>query len=70
MRFAVVAPAGAEPVVSEESHDVAWFGVDALPPEAVADLDRLVTAAREALLAQSESSSEIDSPAVAETPSR
>lgn len=49
VRFAVVAPVGAEPVVSEESHDVAWFSADALPPEAVEDLDRLVTAARSAL---------------------
>ncbi len=54
VRFAVVAPAGAEPVVSEESHDVAWFAVDALPSEAVADLERLMTAARSALLAQAE----------------
>lgn len=95
VRFAVVAPAGAEPVVSEESRAVSWFGVDALPPEAVADLDRLVTASRSALVAQTPrintghrdnqvvstvgsagsvglvgSSSEIDNPAVAETPSR
>ncbi len=31
VRFAAVAPAGAVPVVSDESHDVAWFAPDALP---------------------------------------
>ena len=83
VRFAFVAPTGVEPVVSEESHDVAWFGVDALPPEAVADLGRLVTAARSALAATGRprtgetevtqatgSSSDRSRPAVAETPSR
>lgn len=51
VRYAMVAPPGAQPVVSGESHDVAWFGVDGLPPEAVLDLERLVTRARRALLA-------------------
>jgi 8-oxo-dGTP pyrophosphatase MutT (NUDIX family) len=46
VRYAAVAPAGAEPVTSAESLDVAWFPVDALPPEAVADLGRLVERTR------------------------
>ena len=49
VRYAVVAPAGAEPVVSEESDDVAWWPYDALPPGAL-DLDALIAAARRALL--------------------
>ena len=53
MRYVAVAPVGSEPVVSDESHDVAWFPVDALPPEAVDDLGRLVTRARAAVLAYS-----------------
>ena len=52
VRYAAVAPPGAEPVVSAESHDVRWFPVDALPPGAVADIGRLVERAR-AVLAQS-----------------
>jgi 8-oxo-dGTP pyrophosphatase MutT (NUDIX family) len=42
VRYAAVAPAGSEPVVSDESHDVRWFPVDGLPAGAVVDLDRLV----------------------------
>lgn len=49
VRYAVVAPLGAEPVVSDESDDVAWFRPDGLPPDAVDDLDRLVRAAQAAL---------------------
>jgi 8-oxo-dGTP pyrophosphatase MutT (NUDIX family) len=49
VRYAVVAPPGAEPVVSDESDDVAWFPADRLPPAAVEDLDRLVRAAQTAL---------------------
>ena len=52
VRYAAVAPAGAEPVVSAESHDVRWFPVDALPAGVVADIGRLVDRARD-LLAQS-----------------
>jgi 8-oxo-dGTP pyrophosphatase MutT (NUDIX family) len=74
VRYAVVAPPGAEPVVSDESHDLAWFAVDALPPEAVGDLRRLVDRARAALLAgpgrPPAQSSDRSNPAVAETPSR
>jgi 8-oxo-dGTP pyrophosphatase MutT (NUDIX family) len=66
VRYAMVAPAGAEPVVSDESDDVAWFPADALPPSAVADLSRLVVRARSALAQSSDRSS----PAVADTPSR
>ncbi len=51
VRYAVVAPAGAQPVVSDESDDVRWFPADALPASAVGDLARLVRAARAALLA-------------------
>jgi 8-oxo-dGTP pyrophosphatase MutT (NUDIX family) len=66
VRYAVLAPPGAEPVVSDESDDLAWFAADALPPAAVDDLARLVARARAALAYSSES----PSPAVAETPSR
>lgn len=56
VRYAAVAPPGAEPVVSAESHDVRWFPVGAMPPGAVADIGRLVDRARE-VLAQSRASS-------------
>jgi 8-oxo-dGTP pyrophosphatase MutT (NUDIX family) len=51
VRYAVVAPDRAEPVVSDESDDVAWFPVGELPPAAVEDLGRLVSAAQAALVA-------------------
>lgn len=51
VRYAALAPPGAAPVVSVESHDVAWWPLDALPPEAVDDLGRLVAAARTAVSA-------------------
>lgn len=78
VRYAAVAPRGATPVVSAESHDVRWFALDALPPGVVADLGRFVRRAvalvRDARRAQapsaSSASSEMASPAVAETPSR
>ena len=66
VRYAVVAPSGAEPVVSEESDDVAWFPAGDLPGAAVADLTRLVQRAQAAM----PQSSERSSPAVADTPSR
>jgi len=79
VRYAAVAPPGAEPVVSAESHDVRWFPVGAMPPGAVADIGRLVDRARE-VLAQpgaspassmsSSASSRSPSSAVADTPSR
>ena len=56
VRYAAVAPAGAEPVVSAESHDVRWFPADALPAGVVADIGRLVDRARD-LLAQSDETS-------------
>ena len=46
VRYAAVAPAGAEPVVSPESREVAWFPLDRLPADAVLDLGRLVQRAR------------------------
>jgi 8-oxo-dGTP pyrophosphatase MutT (NUDIX family) len=64
VRYAVVAPPGAEPVVSEESDDLAWFSAGDLPGTAVEDLARLVRRARAA------QSSERSRPAVADTPSR
>ncbi|HEX4699753.1 MAG TPA: NUDIX hydrolase [Actinomycetes bacterium] len=67
VRYAAVAPEGAEPVISDESDDLAWFPVDTLPAGSVEDLGRLVGRARAALRAQS---SESSSPAVADTPSR
>jgi len=80
VRYAAVAPVGAEPVVSEESTDVAWFPVDALPAGVAGDIGRLVTRARAALAASGQltspgsssrsSSSDRPSPAVADTPSR
>jgi 8-oxo-dGTP pyrophosphatase MutT (NUDIX family) len=74
VRFVVVAPAGAEPVVSDESDDVRWFRWDALPRDAVIDLTRLVSAAR-ALFAVGgqpgpSTSGAMASPAAAATPSR
>jgi 8-oxo-dGTP pyrophosphatase MutT (NUDIX family) len=48
VRFLAVAPAGAAPVVSAESTEVAWWPVDGLPTEE-ASLHRLVRLARQAL---------------------
>jgi len=70
VRYAVVAPPGAEPVVSDESDDVAWFSVGDLPGTAVEDLARLVQRARAALAQSPAQPSERSSPAVADTPSR
>jgi len=50
VRYAAVAPPSAEPVTSDESHDVAWFPVDALPRELAGGMTRLVARARAALL--------------------
>lgn len=49
VRYVAVAPAGSAPVVSDESHDVAWFAVDALPDRTAGGVARLVARAREAL---------------------
>lgn len=51
VRYLAVAPADAQPVVSDESHDVAWWPVDALPAGAVPDLVRALSLARTALAA-------------------
>ena len=45
VRFAVVAPDGAVPVVSDESLDVAWYALDALPVQGGVALQALVRAA-------------------------
>ena len=49
VRFAAVAPAGAQAVVSAESHDVRWWPADALPQGTRRELVPLVSAARLAL---------------------
>ncbi len=49
VRYAAVAPHGATPRVSEESHDVRWWPVDALPAGTRAELTPLVSVARVAL---------------------
>lgn len=49
VRYAAVAPEGAEPVVSGESLDVAWWPVDALPEGTRAELAPLALRARSAL---------------------
>lgn len=46
VRFLAVAPAGAEPVRSEESVDLQWFPWDSLPTGASPELPRLVEVAR------------------------
>ena len=45
VRYAAVAPHGSTPVVSGESHDVAWWPVSDLPPGSVGELDLLVVRA-------------------------
>jgi 8-oxo-dGTP pyrophosphatase MutT (NUDIX family) len=42
VQFAAVAPVGCAPTVSEESHDVRWFGVDDLPENTDASVRALV----------------------------
>jgi 8-oxo-dGTP pyrophosphatase MutT (NUDIX family) len=49
VRYALIAPAGARPAVSDESSDVAWFPFDALPDGCV-DLNGLITRSRGAIL--------------------
>lgn len=46
VRFAVVAPAGARPVMSQESDDLRWWPVDALPKRVDPLLARSVVLAR------------------------
>lgn len=45
VQFVAVAPPGAEPVCSDESDDVRWFGVDALPEQTDDSVRSLVAAA-------------------------
>lgn len=49
VRYAAVAPPGARPAVSTESHDVRWWPVDALPEGTRAELAPLVSLGRRAL---------------------
>ncbi|HEX5496090.1 MAG TPA: NUDIX hydrolase [Mycobacteriales bacterium] len=42
LRFVAVAPAGAVPVRSDESDDLAWFGWDDLPEQVADDTPRLL----------------------------
>jgi coenzyme F420-0:L-glutamate ligase len=46
VRFLAVAPEGAEPVRSDESLDLQWFGFDELPGGTSSELPRLLHAAR------------------------
>ena len=48
VRYLVLAPAGAEPVTSDESDDLRWFGWDGLPDGAVGDVSRLMACGRAA----------------------
>jgi 8-oxo-dGTP pyrophosphatase MutT (NUDIX family) len=45
VRFLVTAPDGVDPVISDESLDLRWWPVDALPDGSSADLAPLVSAA-------------------------
>jgi coenzyme F420-0:L-glutamate ligase len=49
VRFLAVAPEGAEPVQTEESLDLRWFGFDDLPTQSSPDLVGLVAQARHRL---------------------
>lgn len=51
LTFLAIAPAGATPRISDESLDLAWFGVDELPDGADAVVRGLVTRTRELGLA-------------------
>jgi coenzyme F420-0:L-glutamate ligase len=45
VQFLGRAPAGAQPVISSESDDLRWFGVQDLPPDSAAELPRLIARA-------------------------
>jgi 8-oxo-dGTP pyrophosphatase MutT (NUDIX family) len=49
IRFVAVAPPDAQPRCSDESRDVRWFAIDALPQPRGSDTDRLIGAALAAL---------------------
>lgn len=51
VQFMAVSPADAEPVVSDESLDLRWFGWDELPAGTAAELPRLIDLARARLQA-------------------
>ena len=46
VRFLGSAPAGAEPVRSDESDDLRWFGLDELPATVAAELPVLIERVR------------------------
>ena len=46
VQYVAVAPAEAQHVISDESDDLAWFGVDALPAETDESVRALIAAAR------------------------
>src|SRR5438445_12809950 len=46
VQFLAIAPAGAEPVRSDESVDLRWFSWEELPPGTAAELPRLIELAR------------------------
>lgn len=50
LRWVAVAAAGADPVVSEESLDVAWWRIDALPPDTDASVRALAAHAADLAL--------------------
>jgi coenzyme F420-0:L-glutamate ligase len=49
VQFLAVAPEGAEPVISDESLDLRWFGFDDLPADVSPELPALVAAAQQRL---------------------
>jgi len=51
IRFLAVTPSGRMPRASDESTDIAWFPVDALPSNIAADLPRLIDVGRARLAA-------------------
>jgi 8-oxo-dGTP pyrophosphatase MutT (NUDIX family) len=51
VQFLAVAPADAEPVISDESIDLRWFSWDDLPPHTAAEVPHLIELARERLQA-------------------
>lgn len=49
VRYLVIAPSGADPVISDESDDLRWFAFDRLPGGLDASTHALLTAARRAM---------------------
>lgn len=50
VQFVAVAPAGAQPVISDESDDLAWWDVDALPAQTDVSVRELTAAGARRLL--------------------